>query len=518
MITFELANPAPEHARIVMEWRNDPETLAMFFHHEPKQWDGFREEFLREYFRHPDLPPLFALSNGERVAFLRFQPVPHPLDAGRRCCDISINVKPGRRGQGVGAAVLKAVQPVLRAEGIDDVLAEIRLENQASRHAFENADFHLLGEAEHLVSDTGERCRIARYLARLTMGFFTENRVFVIAEAGSNWRVGATARDRRMARALIDVAAEAGADAVKFQTYRPETVYVANAGASDYLSEAGITEDIREIFADLAMPYDMIPELAEYCTQRGIQFMSTPFSVADLAAIDPHVRIHKCASYENGHLRLLEQFARTGKPLVMSTGASTEEDIAWAVETFRENGGGELCLTQCTARYPAPLESLNLSAIPWMKRRFGVMVGLSDHSRHPIFGPLTAVALGARVIEKHFTLDRRLPGPDHAFAITAEELKDLVMAVRGVEQTLGTGVKEVLPAEQELRQYARRGIQAVRPIVRGDVLNEGANIEVLRPGKQRIGVHPRNLSVIEGKRSTRDIPVGDGILDGDWSE
>src|SRR5437764_10673579 len=112
----------------------------------------------------------------------------------------------------------------------------------------------------------------------------------------------------------------------------------------------------------------MIPELASYCSERNIQFMSTPFSVADFAAIDPYVRIHKCASYENNHLRLIEAFAGAGKPLIMSTGASTEDDIAWAIDTFRHHGGSELCLLQCTARYPAPLDSLNLRSIPWLRR------------------------------------------------------------------------------------------------------------------------------------------------------
>lgn len=202
----------------------------------------------------------------------------------------------------------------------------------------------------------------------------------------------------------------------------------------------------------------------------------------------------------------------------MSTGASTEDDLAWAVDTFRQNGGRELCLTQCTARYPAPLDSLNLATIPWMKRRFGVTVGLSDHSRHPTYGPLAAVALGARVIEKHYTLDRRLPGPDHAFAVTPDELKQLVEGVRAVEETIGSGIKEVLPAERELRAYARRGIQAIRPIARGEALREGVNIDVLRPGKQRIGAHPRHLPEIEGRQSRRDIPLGDGIQEGDWSD
>jgi N-acetylneuraminate synthase len=518
VITVERAQPGAEDARLVMEWRNDPTTLEMFFHHEPKRWESFEAEFAGEYFRYPELPPLFALSDGQRVAFLRFTPAEAPRDRGRRCCDVSINVAPLERGKGHGTGALRAALPVLRAAGYDDAIALIRVENSVSRRSFERAGFAFLDEIDHRVEDTGELCRVARYMAALTDGFFTNGRVFVIAEAGSNWRAGSLARDLERARALIDVGAEAGADAVKFQTYRAETVYVGNAGSSDYLSEAGITQDISDIFRGLEMPYDLIPELAAYCDERGVQFMSTPFSVQDFEALDPYVRIHKCASYENGHLRLLERFARSGKPLVMSTGASTEDDIAWAVDTFHGAEGRGLCLAQCTARYPAPLDSLRLETIPWLKRRFGVMVGFSDHSLDPIVAPIAAVALGARVIEKHFTLDRGLPGPDHAFAVTPPELKRLVDGVRAAEETLGGGAKVVLPVERELADYARRGVQAIRPIGRGEVLEEGVNVDALRPGKQRLGVHPRHLPLLQGKRSQRDIPAGDGLRSADWGE
>jgi N-acetylneuraminate synthase len=343
------------------------------------------------------------------------------------------------------------------------------------------------------------------------------DRVFIIAEAGSNWRMGTPKRDMAMAKALIDVAVEAGADAVKFQTYRPETVYVENAGTSDYLSDAGIKEDIRDIFADLSMPYEMIPQLAEYCARQGIMFMSTPFSPADFEAINPYVKVHKIASYEISHLRLLECCARSGKPLIQSTGAAREEDISWAVDTFRAHGGQQMMLMQCTARYPAPLDSLNLRVIPWLTQRFGVPAGLSDHSRETLIGPVTAVALGARAIEKHYTLDKRLPGPDHAFALTPTELKSMVDAVRAAEQSLGDGKKIVLPAEQELHAYAQRRVQAIRPISKGERFQEGQSMAILRPGRQRQGAHPREIAMIEGKTATRDIPLGDGIRSGDWA-
>ncbi len=343
-----------------------------------------------------------------------------------------------------------------------------------------------------------------------------EDSVYVIAEAGSNWRMGTPARDRRMAKTLIDVAVDAGADAVKFQTYRAETVYVANAGGSDYLAAGGIQDDIREIFADLAMPYELLPELAEHAERQGIAFMSTAFSAADFAAVDPHVRVHKLASYEISHVRLIELLARAGKPTLMSTGASTEADIEWAVATFRALSDAPLCLLQCTARYPAPAEAMNLRTIATLAARFSLPLGLSDHSPDPLVAPIAAVALGACVVEKHYTVDRRLPGPDHAFAIDPGELKAMVQAIRQATAMRGTGRKEVLPAEQELAAYARRGLQAVRDIAVGEPLCEGVNVEILRPGKQRLGLHPRFLAELEGHLATRAIPSGDGLQPGDW--
>lgn len=197
--------------------------------------------------------------------------------------------------------------------------------------------------------------------------------VFIIAEAGSNWRMGTPKRDWQMAKTLIDVAVDAGADAVKFQTYRANTTYVANAGDSDYLSQAGIKESISEIFEDLSMPYEMIPRLAEYCKSQNIEFMSTPFSLADTDAIDPFVSRHKIASYEISHLRLIEKIASTGKPTYLSTGCATYEDIDWAFQTFRENGGKELTLLQCTAKYPAPVSTLNLKTITTMRERYKIL-------------------------------------------------------------------------------------------------------------------------------------------------
>jgi sialic acid synthase SpsE len=339
--------------------------------------------------------------------------------------------------------------------------------------------------------------------------------VFVIAEAGSNWRMGSPDRDLLMARTLIDVAMEAGADAVKFQTYRAHDTYVADAGASDYLADAGIKRSINDVFVDLEMPYEMVGELAAYCQSIGIEFMSTPFSVADAQAVDPYVRRHKVASYEINHVRLLQWLAGTGKPLIISTGAATEDDIDFCLSTVRAAGAADVTLLQCTSSYPAPADSLNLSVIPWLSQRFGVPAGFSDHSRDPIVGPVAAVALGATVIEKHFTIDNRLPGPDHPFALEPAELTAMVRAIRGAEMARGDGLKAVGSHEQELRHFAVRAIQATRDLAPGDLLVEGENFDVLRPGKRSAGMHPRHLVALQGRLAARKIRVGEGIRPGD---
>jgi N-acetylneuraminate synthase len=335
--------------------------------------------------------------------------------------------------------------------------------------------------------------------------------VFVVAEAGSNWRMGTPDRDRQMARALVDVAVEAGADAVKFQTFRARDTYVVDAGASDYLAELGIHRSINDILMDLEMPYELLGDIAAHCEHVGIEFMSTPFSVADAEAVDPHVRRHTVASYEIGHVRLLQWLAATGKPLIISTGAATEDDIVFCVTTVREAGARDVTLLQCTSNYPAPPESLNLTVIPWLSQRFGVPAGFSDHSRDPIVGPVAAVALGATVIEKHFTIDNRLPGPDHPFALEPEELTAMVRAIRAAEQARGDGAKKVQSHERELKRFAVRTIQATLDLAPGDPLVEGKNIDVLRPGNRSSGMHPRYLDALRGRRAARHIAAGEGV-------
>lgn len=347
----------------------------------------------------------------------------------------------------------------------------------------------------------------------MNLNLNNSNHTFVIAEAGSNWKCGSYDEDLERAEKLIHVAAEAGADAVKFQTFRSELVYAYNSGKSDYLAEHGIKQDINEIFDFLSMPYEMVPELSSLCKKYGILFMSTPFSVQDAKQIDPHVQLHKVASYELNHVRLLEFLATTKKPMLLSTGASTFTDIDFAVNLLRKHNVDDITLMQCTAKYPAPLESLNLAVIPSLRSRYDVSVGLSDHSIDPIIGPLVAIGYGATVIEKHFTLDRSLPGPDHVFAITPKELKLMVETIRNADKTKGDEKKKILPEEKELKQFATRSVQATKNISKDEILIEGQNFDVLRPGSRRRGAEAKLLEEINKKRSSANVEKGDGIVD-----
>ncbi len=506
-IRFECVMPREDDARLIMMWRNDPDTLRQSFHQTSKVWEDFYSEFIRDYFIHPSLPPLFILLDGNRVGFILFKEIYHPF---RKQSDISINIDPQQRGRGIGAQALKKVRAWIECRGVDDIIAEMKVDNEASKKAFERAGFEFVKTGEHFVADTGESVPVHCYRLSITSRNEPE-KVFIIAEAGSNWSVDGEEKSLQRAKKMIDSAAEAGVDAVKFQTFRSEALYVKNAGSSGYLSDAGLTEDIHEILKRNEMPYGMIPKLADYCESCGVEFMSSVFSPEDFKAVDPFVKRHKLASYEISHTHLIELMAKSGKPLIMSTGCSNLNEIAWAVDIYRRNGGRNLTLMQCTAKYPASIDCLNLQAIRSLKKRFHSDVGLSDHSQNPVIGPVAAVALGAAAIEKHFTLDRTLQGPDHAFSLEPDELRLMVKMIRKTEQAMGSGVKDVLPEERELYDYARRWLQATKAIAPGDFLLEDGNFAILRPGSMPRGAHPMYIPEIEGKKAIKSIAEGEGV-------
>lgn len=320
---------------------------------------------------------------------------------------------------------------------------------------------------------------------------------YVIAEAGANHD-----RDLDVARRLIDVAAEAGADAVKFQTYSGRTLYSTKTPRFEYLGELG-AKPPHELLDEIALPRDWQPVLATHCRDAGIEFLSSPFdrrAVDELDALD--VAAFKIASFELVDLPLIGYAAAKRRPMILSTGMATLGEVEEAVETARAAGAGGICLLQCASLYPAPPEVMNLRAIATMRAAFGVPVGLSDHTLGTHVAP-AAVAIGADLVEKHFTLDRTRVGPDHPFAVEPAELKELVARIRDVEAALGDGHKRG-PSEAEMAEMygkARRSVVAACAIPAGTPITREM-LTVKRPG---FGIKPKFIDALVGRRARVDI-------------
>lgn len=512
-ISLEWMQAVDEDLKQLMGWRQDPLARRMSANGHIKTFTHFAKDFVKRFFTYPCWGPFFLLKGGKRVGYVAFESICDPQNQGRLSLEISFVLDPQQRGKGLSYFCLQCVCDKMRQMGVDVLVANIKQENIASKKAFQKLGFTPLEKISKKNENGKEKVSLERYIFPLSK---KNSQVKIIAEAGSNWRMGSFSRDLSMAKALIDAAKESGCQAIKFQVFRAKKTYVENAGVADYLSEKGIDQEVSSLFRDLEMPYEMLPMLYEECQKRSIEFMATAFSLSDLQKIDPFVDCHKVASYELGHVRLLQELAKIKKPLLISTGAATYDEIEWALQTLQKQASGPVTLMQCVAQYPAMLDNCNVRVLEDFRRRFQLPLGLSDHSCHPTLAPVCAVALGASVIEKHFTLDKRLPGPDHAFAVTPKEMKELVQNVQGALKTLGEPIKKVCCDEKPLRSFACRSVQATSSIQEGEALLEGVNVDILRSGKQEKGVHPRYLVDIEGKRARRDIPCGAGIQMGDW--
>lgn len=322
---------------------------------------------------------------------------------------------------------------------------------------------------------------------------------YVIAEAGSNHN-----RSLDTARRLIDVAAEAGADAVKFQTYSGRELYSTRTPQFDYLAQL-TDKRPHELLDDISLPRSWHPVLRDHCRERGIEFLSSPF---DRSAVDElhdlGMAAFKIASFELVDLPFLRYVGERGRPVIVSTGMASLAEIDEAVGAVREGGATGVCLLQCASLYPAPPRIMNLRAIVSMKAVFGVPVGLSDHTLGTHV-PVAAAALGANLLEKHFTLDRSQTGPDHSFAIEPAELRDLVAHVRDVEAALGDGRKAGPSAEEAEEMYtkARRSVIAACDIPAGTRISREM-LTVKRPG---FGIKPRYIDALVGRTASVDIPA-----------
>jgi sialic acid synthase SpsE len=329
-----------------------------------------------------------------------------------------------------------------------------------------------------------------------------EEPVLVIAEAGVNHN-----GRPELGLELVRAAATSGARAVKFQSFSADELAVRAAPLAEYQKRSQ-TGDQAEMLRGLELSAEAMARLVAEGRRVGIVVFSTPFdarSVAGLTAIG--VDLMKIPSGEITNPDLIASVAATGLPTIMSTGMSTLDEVATAVDAHRREGGGPLALLHCVSSYPAPLEEMNLRAIGTLHERFGVPVGLSDHTVG-IEADIIAVALGAVIIEKHFTTDRALPGPDHAMSTEPAEFTRLVETVERVRAALGNGVKAPVPSELALRALARRRVVAARAIPAGTVLTREL-VAFKRAGR---GVGSNEIDTVLGRRTAhdlaRDVPIG----------
>jgi N-acetylneuraminate synthase len=323
---------------------------------------------------------------------------------------------------------------------------------------------------------------------------------FIIAEAGVNHNGSV-----ELAKRLVDAAAEAGADAVKFQTFKAEKLVAPHATKADYQKEAVRPRESQlEMLRRLELSPDAFRELKEYCDRKGMLFLSTPFDDDSVDLLNQlGVPVFKIASGDVVNHTFLEHIARKGKPMILSTGMCYLSEVDEATRVIRHAGNEELVLLHCVSTYPTPPSDVNLRAMQTLATAFGTPVGFSDHTLG-IGISLAAVALGACVLEKHFTLDRQLPGPDHRASLEPDELKQFVESVRMVESALGSGRKEPAPSEADTAAAARRSLVAASDIPKQAVLTDQM-IAVRRPGT---GLPPSMQPFLKGRRTRRAIAAG----------
>ena len=305
--------------------------------------------------------------------------------------------------------------------------------------------------------------------------------------------------------AIVKAAKAAGADAVKLLTYTPDTLTINCDNQHFQIGKGTIWEgkNLYKLYGEAYTPWDWQPKLKQVANDFDVDCFSTPF---DLGAVEflenMNVPAHKIASFELGDHALLQSIARTGKPIIMSTGMATLQEIEEAVATLREAGCTQLALLKCTSAYPAAAEDMNLRTIPDLAQRFGVPVGLSDHTLG-IAVPVAAVALGACIVEKHFTLSRQTPGPDSAFSLEPREFEEMVQAIRVAEKALGRVSYELTKGEAASRVF-RRSLFVVEDVKAGEIFTD-RNVRSIRPG---YGLAPKHLPDVLGRTAARDLKRG----------
>jgi len=330
-----------------------------------------------------------------------------------------------------------------------------------------------------------------------------QDKVFIIAELSANHNGSI-----ETAIETLKAAKRAGADAIKLQTYTADTMTI-DCDKDDFIIKGTIWEGrkLYELYQEAYTPWEWHQELFDVAKKEGLVCFSSPFDKTALDFLETlECPIYKIASFEITDIPLIEYTASKGKPIIMSTGIARLEDIELAIETCRNVGNNQISLLKCTSSYPAPIDEANMAMIPDFAERFGVTVGLSDHTMGSTV-PVVATALGAKIIEKHFILDRSIGGPDATFSMNEQEFTEMVKAVREAEKAIGEVTYELTDKQIKGRDFSR-SLYVVKDIKKGEVITE-EHVKSIRPG---YGAHPKELKNILGRVADRDWEFGDRLV------
>ena len=328
---------------------------------------------------------------------------------------------------------------------------------------------------------------------------------YTIAEIGSNFD-----QDIEKAKRLVDLAVDSGADAVKFQSFKAEKL-VSDAGFKKLKVgyQTKWKQSVSEVYKSAEFPSDWHQVIFDYCKEKGITFFSAPYDRESVDMLDAlGVPVFKIGSGDVTWLEMVEYIARKGKPIILATGASTIEEVENAVNTIRGAGNEEIVLLQCVTNYPASFDNINLRVLETYRKKFDCLVGYSDHTPGSRVA-MGTVALGGCMIEKHFTDDKSIPGPDHGFAMDADDFKAMVKDIRRMEQLLGSPDKAVYPEEQDQYVSMKRGIRAASNLKSGDIISR-KDLAILRPCEEGT-LRADKLDIVLGKRLVSNVPEGQGL-------
>lgn len=481
-----------QDAQLIMKWRNDPVTCKNSFRETPFSWHEFKSLFYNKYFEN-QLPPLFVLYQNKKIAFIGST----NIEPDR--VNISINIDPSFRGRNLATPILqKALHYVKNNSSVRTIDAEIKSHNKASIKSFQNVGF--------LFKDSLEG--INHYQLTFHPSFFIDGKsissnsnTYIIAELSCNHNQNIT-----LAYQLIDAAAQAGADAVKLQTYTADTMTlpcdkpIFKDCLNGTLWEG---KSLYELYSKAYTPWEWHKDLKNYANKKGMDLFSSPFDTTAVDFLESiNIPVYKIASFEITDHILIKRIAQTGKPVIISSGMASLQELQEAVSLLRDNGCPQIAILKCTSAYPAKPEDANLSTIQHLINTFNVVVGLSDHTLG-IEVPIASVVLGARIIEKHFKLSDNSGSEDDAFSLTPTEFKQMVDAVRKVEKTIGI-IKYNGTQDETKSKIFRRSLFVVKDVQKDELFTE-ENVKSIRPSN---GLHTKHYDQIIGKKSNQNISFG----------